>query len=192
MKNRNRKIKILILAVLLIILIQCIGITYAKYIASEKAVGQAEVAKWAFQIKKDGETTKTINLGSTINNKILVNGKIAPGTSGEFVITLDATGAEVDMNYSIQFTNEQNKPKNLVFSYQGKKYTKLSELNEIVGRIGYSEVARTRGIPITWEWSYETGTTQSEIATNDKIDTENSKSITEYTFDILVTATQGR
>lgn len=192
MKNKTKKLTRITFAILLIVVIQVMGVTYAKYIASENATGQAEVAKWAFQIKKDGEETKNINLGSTVNKSTLVDGKIAPGTSGEFVITLDATGSEVDMDYSLEFTNEENKPQNLCFSYQGKQYKTLAAIGEIIGKIRYSDVSRTVGIPILWEWSYETGTTTSDISTNDKIDTENANTITEYTFDAVVTATQSK
>lgn len=192
MKNKIKKVGTIVMAILLIISIQAIGITYAKYIVGEKATGEAEIAQWAFQIKKDGEKTKNINLASTVNNNTLVDGKIAPGTLGQFVITLDATGAEVNATYSLQFSNEKNKPQNLSFSYQGKKYKSLSEIGEIKGTIGYSEVVRTRGILISWEWSYETGASVNEIATNDKTDTENASSIDKYTFDVNVTATQGK
>lgn len=192
MKNKIKKIGTVVMAILLIISIQAIGITYAKYIVGEKATGEAEIAQWAFQIKKEGEKTKNINLASTVNSNTLVDGKIAPGTSGQFVITLDATGAEVNATYSLQFSNEKNKPKNLSFTYQGKKYNSLSEIGEIKGTIKYSDVVRTHGIPISWEWSYETGSTIKEIATNDKTDTENASTIDKYTFDVNVTATQGK
>lgn len=192
MKKKTRKIITLTFAILLIVLVQVIGVTYAKYIASENATGQAEIAQWAFQIKKDGETTKNIDLGSTVDSNTLVDGKIAPGTSGQFVITLDATGSEVNTTYSLKFTNEKNKPKNLYFTYQGEKFKSLGEIGEIVGTIRYNDVVRTHGIPISWVWSYETGTSTTDIATNDKIDTENANSITEYTFDAVVTATQSK
>lgn len=192
MKKKTRKIITLTFAILLIVLVQVIGVTYAKYIASENATGQAEIAQWAFQIKKDGETTKNIDLGSTVNSNTLVDGKIAPGTSGQFIITLDATGSEVNTTYSLKFANEKNKPKNLYFTYKGEKFKSLGEIGEIVGTIRYNDVVRTHGIPISWVWSYETGTSTTDIATNDKIDTENANAITEYTFDAVVTATQSK
>lgn len=192
MKNKMNKKITLIMAILLAILVQTIGITYAKYITTEKGIGQAEVAKWAFKIVKDGEETKSIKLTDTTSSDSLVNGKIAPGTSGQIKIGVDATGSEVDMEYSMKFTNEQNKPNNLVFTYLGSEYSSLSEIGEIIGTIKYDDKIRTRGITIPWKWSFETGTSTNEKETNDNIDTQNANSITEYTFDVIVTGTQSK
>ena len=71
MKNKTKKLLGLACAILLIVLIQSIGITYAKYISGDRTTGHAEVAKWAFEIVKDGEQTKTINLADTVDNNIM-------------------------------------------------------------------------------------------------------------------------
>ena len=189
MKNKTKKIIGIACAILLIVLIQGIGITYAKYITSENATGQAEVAKWAFELVKDGEQTKTINLADTVDNDTLVNGKIAPGTSGVILIGVDATGAEVDLEYTIEFANEQNKPNNMTFIYMGKQYKTLSEI-VMKGTIAHDEEARTDEIAVIWQWGYETGSTTEEKANNNALDTQDAETITEYTFDIIATATQ--
>ena len=189
MKNKTKKIIGLVCAILLIVLIQAIGITYAKYIASESGTGQAEVAKWAFQIVKNGEETKTINLASTVDKETLIDGKIAPGTSGSFEISVDGAGSEVDLDYTIEFANEKNKPKNLTFIYKGLNYKSLSDI-KINGKIENYKENKVKNEMISWKWNYETGTTNEEIAANDKIDTQDSETITKYTFDIITTATQ--
>ena len=76
MKNKTKKIFKIISVVLLVILLQTMGYTYAKYVTQETGTGQADVAKWAFQIQKEGEQTKTVKLLDTTNKKTLVNGKI--------------------------------------------------------------------------------------------------------------------
>lgn len=192
MKNKTKKVLNVTLAILLAIIIQTMGVTYAKYISSEKGYGQAEVAKWAFEIVKNGEETKNIKLVDTTKNSTLVNGKIAPGTSGQIFIGVDATGAEVDMEYDLKFTNEENKPENLVFTYQGAQYNSLSEITGIQGTIAYNDKIRTRGISVDWKWSYETGSSTDEKTENNKKDTEDANTITEYTFDVIVTATQSK
>ena len=53
--KRKMNKKIILLAIIFIISVQMIGITYAKYITSEKAIGEAEIAKWSFEIVKEGE-----------------------------------------------------------------------------------------------------------------------------------------
>lgn len=191
MKNKTKKIIGVAWAILLIVLVQAIGITYAKYITSENATGQAEVAKWAFEIVKDGEQMKTINLADTVDNNKLVNGKIAPGTTGAISIGVDATGAEVDMEFSLEFTNEQNKPQNMTFIYMGKEYKSLSEI-KMSGTITHNEKTRINEIVVVWEWKYETGTTEEEKLANNIRDTQDANTIEEYTFDIIVTATQSK
>ena len=43
---------------------------------------------------------------------------------------------------------------------------------------------------IKWKWNYETGSNPTEIASNDKIDTQNAQEITNYEFDVIVSGTQ--
>ena len=126
----------------------------------------------------------------TTNKDTLVNGKIAPGTSGKINIVMDAEGAEVDVEYALEFKNEQNKPDNLYFTYLDRKYTTLEEIGKITGLIRSNDTSRNTVITVLWEWPYETGT-EENLKTNDIIDTRNANSITEYTFDIVATATQG-
>lgn len=192
MKNKIRKIIGITCAILLIVLVQAIGITYAKYLTEEKGTGSAEVAKWSFKIEKSGTQTKTVKLIDPVNKAYLTSGKIAPGTDGTIVITLDGTGTEVDIEYSLKFANEQNKPTNLKFTYNGVKYNSLSEIKNLKGIIKYNEQTLKKDIIITWIWEYETGNTADEIATNDAIDTKDANNNTQYTFDIIATGTQYR
>ena len=90
------------------------GYTYARYMSQEKGTRNADIANWAFQIDKNGEQTKNVTLRNTVSKQTLVNGKIAPGTSGEFSITLDATGSEVGVDYTLSFVDEINKPENIM------------------------------------------------------------------------------
>lgn len=189
MKNKTKKIIGITCAILLIVVLQAIGITYAKYIASESGSGQVEVAKWAFQIVKEGEEKKTINLADTVNKETLINGKIAPGTSGHFEISVDGAGSEVDIDYIVEFSNEKNKPNNLKFTCDGKNYNSLSDI-KINGNIKNYEENKVETKTVFWKWDYETGTTEEEIRANDKIDTQNAATITKYTFDMIITATQ--
>ena len=53
-----------------------------------------------------------------------------------------------------------------------------------------NDAEKTKIITIDWVWPYETGTTAEQILANDKIDTQNAKSIRNYTFNIVVTGTQ--
>ena len=192
MKNKTKKIVGLACAILLIVLVQAIGITYAKYLTVEKGSGSAEVAKWGFEIVKNGTQTKTINLADTVSSSSLVDGKIAPGTKGTIVLTIDASQSEVDMDYSLSFENEQNKPNNIIFTYGSTQYKSLSEIKSIFGSIEHDSETKTRDIVIFWTWGYETGSTNDEKAANDILDTQDASAISQYKFDIIATGTQSR
>lgn len=191
MKNKTKRTVKILCAVLLIVLLQVMGYTYAKYIAQEGGTGRAEVAKWAFQIVKEGAQTKTINLADTVDKDSLVDGKIAPGTTGTMEITLDATGSEVDVDYELKFENEKNRPTNMRFRCEGKEYDTLTEIIPVIGKLKHDSQSKQRRVVLSWWWDYEKGKTEEEITANDLIDTEEANKITEYTFDIIATATQG-
>jgi len=191
LKNKTRKIIRITCAILLIVLVQVIGITYAKYIASEKGSGQAEIAQWSFEISKDGEQIKNINLADTAQGDSAIKGKLAPGSWGGIGIQLNATGSDVGVDYTLEFANEQNKPKNLEFVYNGVTYNSISEIVSS-GTISYDEPNKTRQISILWRWNYETGSNDEEKAANNKLDTEYANSKNEYTFDIIATGTQSK
>ena len=104
---------------------------------------------------------------------MLTNGKIAPGTGGEFTINIDGTGTEVGIDYDVKFNNEQNKPTNIVFTYNGQKYNSLTSMADAIkGTINANESNKKVKITIGWEWKYETGTS-NQIRTNDEIKEEN-------------------
>lgn len=151
----------------------------------------AEVATWNFQVNGQKEQVQTIHLSSTCNNKTLVNDKIAPGTSGNFNIIVDGTNSNVGINYHIRFTDESTKPANLKFIYESQEYNSVGELETILsGTIDANAEEKTRILTIYWQWPYEIGNNESEIANNDKIDTQNAQDIANYTFRVIVSGTQ--
>ena len=188
----KKKKALLILGILLVMLLAFIGgQAYAKYVSSIRGEGIAEIATWDFKVNGQKEQVEQISLVSTCNNETLVNNKIAPGTSGEFKIIVDATGSEVGINYNITFTEEENKPQNLKFIYDGVKYDSIKELeNNLSGIINANEPNKSKTINIQWEWEYETGKTEEEINANDILDTKDAEQIRNYTFDVIVTGTQ--
>ena len=93
------------------------------------------------------------------------------------------------MEFTVGFDNEQNKPENLKFIYMGKEYKTLSEIL-MKGVVKHDEKTRIYELPVVWRWEYETGSTQEEKAINNDLDTQAANTITQYTFDIIATATQ--
>lgn len=189
--SKKKKI-LLILAIISIVLISFIGgKAYSKYVSEVRGDGLAKVATWSFKVNGKQEQVQTINLVSTCNNETLLDNKIAPGTSGSFNIIVDGTESDVGINYKVKFQNETDKPQNLKFKYQGKEYNSISELQDILsGTIAANDKEKTRTLQIEWQWKYETGNNENEIANNDKIDTLNAKNISQYTFKVVVSGTQ--
>lgn len=97
---------------------------------------------------------------------------IAPGVEGDFIINL--SNSKQNIKYYLSFYNEKNKPNNMKFYYNQKKYNSLQELNNsISGTLNKNE---EKIIKIKYLWNYETGKTANEIEKNDEIDTlDNNK-----------------
>ncbi len=128
--------------------------------------------QYIFRIDCKNMNFKNINLLDTINDKTLVDEKIAPGTEGEFQILLEANE---DTNYYITFQSKNSKPKNLKFenTETNTQVENIEDLNtELKGRINKNE---EKIINIHWYWQYEN--TEEE----DQQDTLDSK-IKEYEF----------
>ena len=189
--KKNKKIILIVIAIFAIILSFIGGHAYAKYMSRVTGQGTADVASWSFNVNESNEKLQTISLKSTINNSTLLDKKIAPGTEGSFEIKLNATGSDVGIDYSIKFENQTQKPTNLKFTYEGKTYNTLEELQKVlIGKINADEENKIKVLTIGWNWKYETGNTEQEISASDLIDTQEGKQITNYTFDIVVSGTQ--
>lgn len=140
--NKKKK-KLLVIALLLIfgLTLGYVANTYAKYTAQLNGSGDVSVAKWAFS--EDNQNIDIeIDLDDNIDASTLVDGKIAPGTSGSFDIVLSNTHSEVGVDFSITLT-PTNAPTNLSFSTG----------NTITGKIAAGENIT---IPVTFSWPYVT------------------------------------
>lgn len=189
--KKSKKIVLIIIALVVIGLAFLGGHAYAKYMSRIEGFGAAEVANWSFKANGNTERLQTISLKSTVDNTKVISNKLAPGTSGIFEIKLDATRADVGVNYMVRFINESRKPTNLKFSYNGETYNNLTDLGAAInGTINANDEDKTKTIQVDWNWEYQTGTTAEEIAANDMIDTQESKVIGNYNFDVVVTGTQ--
>lgn len=170
------------------------GATLAKYLSKVNVKGTAEVASWVFKVNGTESQTQEISLANTYDEATLINNKIAPGTTGNFGITIDTTGSDVGVQYKVEFNGEDGKPNNLYFTYNNTKYTTLEELGDAVtGTIDAGSTEEIE-IPITWTWDYETDKTTDEnedgILDTDYTDTQDGKAAGNYTFNVTVTGTQ--
>lgn len=156
------------LILLIIGIICCISLNYI--FASEKN------SKISFKINDWSNFGKNkfslINIGRAVNTE---NGKIAPGSQGEFDIKIDARGSEKELKYNVKIKEFGNKPENLLFSLKkngeliNKYYRNLSELaeKELSGSINNNVEIFT----IVWCWKFETGENLEIITIADESDT---------------------
>lgn len=153
--KKSKKVVLLVIAIIAILLSFIGGQAYAKYMSKVTGQGTADIASWSFKVNENEEKLQTISLKSTINNSTLVNNKIAPGTEGEFQIKIDASGAEVGINYVIKFENESQKPTNLKFTYDGKTYNSLTDLQQdLTGIINANDENKVKTLTVGWNWKY--------------------------------------
>ena len=146
------------------------------------------------------ERFSLINIGKVVN---VGNGKIAPGTKGEFDIVIDALDSLNDVKYNVNIKEYGNKPDNLIFTVKkngelsDNKYSSLKELaeNELSGYID-KKYNKVETFTIVWCWKYETGKNLEIITNEDKKDTlagsgkiAGKENVFDYSFSLKVIGT---
>lgn len=194
--NKKRIIAVFII-IALIILSFLTGSTFAKYLTEYRTTASLQIARWSvsedFLVNGVSKKSENINLATTYNPATLVNGKIAPGTSGTFGVQIDATGTETGINYEIKIDKILGATiNNLVFTYNNNTYSNLSELsNAVSGNIPADADNKIVNLEIGWCWPYET-LVNGNSASGDEQDTLDGSTIynSKYSFDITITCTQ--
>ena len=194
--NKKRIIAVFII-IALIILSFLTGSTFAKYLTEYRTTASLQIARWSvsedFLVNGVSKKSENINLATTYNPATLVNGKIAPGTSGTFGVQIDATGTETGINYEIKIDKILGATiNNLVFTYNNNTYSNLSELsNAVSGNIPADADNKIVNLEIGWCWPYET-LVNGNSANGDEQDTLDGSTIynSKYSFDITITCTQ--
>lgn len=182
MKKHSKSMLIVILLLLVAIATAYVGNTYAKYTESVSGNGTATVAKWDFTTDN---TISTLDIDFTddYDSSTLVEGKIAPGTSGSFAISVKNTHTETGVNFTLALGTATNVPTNLKF-YKDSTFT--TEITPGSGTItGQLAALDSTGLDVSiyWKWNYET-------TNGDTADTTNGKAATELTIPITITGTQ--
>lgn len=131
--------------------------------------------QYLFKIEYKNMNFQNIDLIDTIKSETLVDEKIAPGIKGSFDIIIYSNH---NAHYYVDFVSKNKKPHNLKFNIIGTNIEKnsLEELSTYLE--GNIEKDGKNIIKIGWEWQYENGDIGNIQDTND------AKTITEYSFDI--------
>ena len=145
--------KLLIVAILLL-LITVSFTTYAIYKTSVEGTAKVDTAAW--QIKfQDGSEILTDNFEVSFTDTDCVNnhvkpGKIAPGATCTKTITLDATGTEVDVEYSATALSSAVKVGGNDVPANANQFTVT--LSGGTGTIAYNAASQTAELTLTLAW----------------------------------------
>ena len=83
------------------ILASAVGGTYAKYTEKVEKEAKATVAKWAFADDNTTQSNYKFAVSETYDASTLVNGKISPGTKGNFEIKLVNENTDTAVGFEI-------------------------------------------------------------------------------------------
>ena len=176
-KDKKRKLFVIILLLLFGVTAGYIAFTYAKYAGSFTGTGTVEVAKWAFE-EDNTSGNLEIEFDKTYDADTLVDGKIAPGTSGKFIIEISNEHSDVGVDYTVSLDSITNAPANLVFTSGSSN---LTSGGTITGTLTPGETGKT--VEISWEWPYET-------TGGDAQDTADGAAAKAMTVNLNITGTQ--
>ena len=117
----SRKFRLLLACMSLIILMDLIQDTYAKYVSSADATSNFTIARWAFTINNQ-DVVANHNFSNTIvpvidANANISSGVIAPTSTGYFDLVIDSSNVGVAFDETITLSlNEDNTITDLVFT----------------------------------------------------------------------------
>lgn len=204
MKKKSYVGRLGALALMLTVITTCLlGGTMARYVTEVTGSATATVAAWSFKANNNGNNTTfaTIDLGDTTNRtsydgKTLKEGVIAPGTSGNFTITIDGTGSDVGIDYDVDIKASTTAPSggttlpdDLMFSTEKitaqNKGVTLGSLTMPTGTIDYSTATDAMKKDVTIYWAWDLGKDDTTTSSND-----NDYAGQTWTLDIAVTGKQ--
>lgn len=194
MKKRNYALVVALLFVTVLTGVVVFN-TVAKYTSSVENSGSLTVAKWNFATDNAlTSNTFNISIAPTATSSTLVEGKVAPGTSGSFdIVVSNSSEVGVNVTVAIGAVTGGTLPAGLHF-YSDDTYTTAvtpgttTYTGKIAASDGSTKVSLTTKT-IYWKWDYEVGTGDT-LATNDAADTTAGVAGAELTIPVTITGTQ--
>ena len=156
----NRKLRLILAFVSLILLIDMVQDTYAKYISSADATSDFTIARWAFLVNNqdvldDSDFSATI-LPTFDSNANIASGVIAPTSTGHFEIEVDYSDVGVSFDQVITLSlSDDNTVSDLRFTgYKigNGEVIEFEDETEITATHLLSEQTRTETYTIYIEW----------------------------------------
>lgn len=151
-------------------------------------------------VKKVNGIRWSLNSNNSEVNINLSNEKIAPGSSGDFLIEIDATKAETNVFYKIKVNEEINIPKNLKLYAEvidesnnlllkTNEYSSFSDLakDNLSGTIEFNKNNLKRFIKIYWNWIFDNENNEEFI---NKINYDENQNLLECYYNIEIIGEQ--
>ena len=137
--------KILALAVLVLLLSVCFG-TYAIYRQSSEGTGTIKAATWSVKVKNQPITSTFTFDYNDITWTALTgyNNTIAPGSTGQITIPVDATGSEVDVILTATLGTITGLPTGMTVSLASGSDSQT---------INYNDASKTKNVVIEIAWA---------------------------------------
>lgn len=191
-ENIKKRKSLTLLAILFVTVLTGVVVfnTVAKYTSEVSKNGSVTVAKWNFANVNNalGETFN-ISIAPTVAASTLVNGKIAPGTSGSFDIRVVNTNSEVGAEVIVALGNVSAGESGTV--PEGLKFYSDSSFNTPITPGSYIKTGKliagdSAGLTTTiyWKWDYYVSETM------DGKDTTAGSAASELTVPVTITGTQ--
>lgn len=146
---------------LVVCLTASLSMTYARYVTNLSDIEEqtVTVARWNFEADNPKGSIYSFTFDTTYNENTLVDGKIAPGTTGHIDFVLSNETSEVAADYTIDLTLPEF-PRNLKFYItdvatsdpEGK--TEITNGAKLVGTLPVGTTSHSR--TLYWEWPYDT------------------------------------
>ena len=109
---KNRKFRLLLACISLLLLVDMIQDSYAKYVSSAEASSNLTIARWAFMVNNQ-DVINNSNFSTTIlpvidSNPNIASGVIAPTSTGYFDVTIDSSNVGVSYDEEITLSTGTN------------------------------------------------------------------------------------
>ena len=118
---KNRKFRLLLACISLLLLVDMIQDSYAKYVTSAEGESTLTIASWSFLVNQQ-DVINNSDFSNTIvpvlnQNNNIKTGTIAPTSTGYFEITIDSSDVEVAFDETISLsTGASNTVNDLIFT----------------------------------------------------------------------------
>ena len=185
--NKKKTTLVVALVILGVAVLGLAAAVYAKYASTvTSGNGSLTVAKWSFEEDNKNETI-TCDLTKNYDDNTLVDGKIAPGTSGTCTISLSNANTEVGVNYVIKVKTITGAPANMKFYKEADHTNVVDTETGIAGTL--APKAAAQDVEIYWQWPYETPADSDD---GDVADTTAGKNAGSLSVSFEISGTQVR